>query len=94
MGPSGLLGNFDALLTTSYSGSQLNISEETKRTIDTDVQKILNSCLKDVEEILTKEKEILEYFAQELLKKGELEYDEIVEIFKKYGKERPADRSL
>ena len=94
MGPSGLLGNFDALLTTSYSGSQLNISEETKRIIDSDVQKILSSCLKDVEEILEKEKEILEYFAQELLKKGELEYDEIVEIFKKYGKERPQDRSL
>ncbi|MFA5271250.1 MAG: AAA family ATPase [Candidatus Omnitrophota bacterium] len=94
MGPSGLLGNFDALLTQTYSGSQLNISEETKRIIDSDVQKILNSCLKDVDEVLTKEKEILEYFAQELLKKGELEYDEIVEIFKKYGKERIQDRPL
>jgi len=57
------------------------------RKIDADVQKILKNCLKEVEEILTREKELLEYFARQLFKKSELEYDEIVEIFKKHGKE-------
>jgi len=86
MGESGLLGNFDALTAGPLLKSSL-ISEETKRKIDADVQKILKNCLKEVEEILTREKELLEYFARQLFKKSELEYDEIVEIFKKHGKE-------
>ncbi|RKY44283.1 MAG: cell division protein FtsH [Candidatus Omnitrophota bacterium] len=93
MGESGLLGNFYGLsrYTPWGGGMSLNISEKTKEKLDEDVQKIMNKCLKEVEEILTRERELLEYFAQELLKKEELEYDEIIEIFKKYGKEKPKD---
>ena len=87
MGPSGLLGNF-AAAGASY------ISEETKRKIDEDVQQILNECLKEVEDILQGEKELLEHFSQQLIEKEELEYDDIVEIFKKYGKERPSQDYL
>ncbi len=87
MGTSGFLGNFDVLT------SRL-LSEETKRKMDDDVQKILRDCLTEVDEILTREKELLEHFAHQLLEKDELEYDEIVEIFQKYGKERPAENSL
>ncbi|MCK9573453.1 MAG: AAA family ATPase [Candidatus Omnitrophica bacterium] len=95
MGESGMLGNFYSLaLEDAYGRTELNVSDAMKQKLEEDTQKILRYCLKDVEEILTREKELLEYFAQELLKKGELEYDEIVEIFKKYGKERPQDRSL
>ncbi|MCK4519800.1 MAG: hypothetical protein KAT96_01360, partial [Candidatus Omnitrophica bacterium] len=86
MGESGLLGNFDALGAGSGLNRSTFISEETKRKIDDDVQKILNNCLKEVEEILIREKELLECFAQQLLAKSELEYDEIVEIFKKHDK--------
>jgi len=86
MGESGILGNFDVLSSASTQVSLL--SEETKRKIDDDVQKILKSCLDQVSEILNSEKELLGYFAKELLAKSELEYDEIAEIFKKYGKER------
>ncbi len=88
MGESGILGNFDALMPTSAYPQASLLSEETKRNIDKDVQKILNLSLIEVSEILNSEKELLEYFAKELLTKGELEYDEIVEIFKKHGKER------
>jgi cell division protease FtsH len=96
MGPSGLLGNFGDLLTISGQrwGKESNLSEETKRLIDQDVQKILQDCIKEIEEILTREKELLEHFAQQLLKRGELEYDDIVEIFKKHGKERPQEPYL
>jgi len=95
MGESGMLGNF--LAAPSYiplyqqQVPAINLSEKTKEKLETDVQKILNDCLKEVEEILTRERNLFEHFAQELLKKEELEYDEIVEIFRKYGKERPQD---
>ena len=89
MGPSGLIGNFDALAYSAGSTRENDyLSDEIKHRIDTDVQEILSTCQKDIEEILRQEPELIEYFAQELLKKGELEYDEIVEIFKKHGKER------
>lgn len=92
MGESGVFGNFYGLSGYDRWRGVVppNISEKTKEKLDEDTQKIMNKCLKEVEEILTKEKDLLECFAQELLKKGELEYDEIVEIFKTYGKERPS----
>ncbi len=88
MGESGILGNFEALNPSLSYGQASPLSEETKRKIDGDVQKILKNCLNEVSEILNSEKELLEYFAKELLQKSELEYDEIVEIFKRHGKER------
>jgi cell division protease FtsH len=86
MGKSGKIGNFFSLSFNSFQSiNSYPISEKTKEIIDDDVQNILHTCLKEVEEILTKEKDLLEYFAQELLKKEELEYDEIVTIFKQQG---------
>jgi len=94
MGESGILGNFNALNSSSVYNQASILSEETKSKIDNDVQKILKGCLVEVTEILNEEKELLEYFAKELLTKGELEYDQIVEIFKKHGKERSEDSSI
>jgi len=101
MGPSGILGNFDALtagIRSGYGDSQLfggyQLSEETRQRMERDVQTILQTCIKEVEEILTREKELLDNFSQQLVTKGELEYDEIVEIFKKHGKERPKEKYL
>ncbi|MBI4309200.1 MAG: AAA family ATPase [Candidatus Omnitrophica bacterium] len=86
MGKSGLLGDFHTM-NTAYG--QPFISEKTKETLDADMQDILQTCLKEVAAILTEKKDLLEYFAQELLKKGELEYDEIEAIFDKFGLKRP-----
>jgi cell division protease FtsH len=91
MGSSGIVGNFSGVTNSPFAN--LSISEDLKSKLDSDVQKILNDSLKEVEEILVKEKELFEYFAQELLKKSELDYDEIVEIFKKHGKMRPQEPS-
>jgi len=91
MGDSGYLGNFYELYTP-YHG--FTLSEEMKRNLEEDVQKILNKCLKEVEEILSNEKELLEYFAQQLIQREELEYNEIVEIFKKFGKDRPPNSAF
>jgi len=91
MGESGIIGSFAVSSNNPFVSS--SISEELKAKLDSDVQKILTDSLREVEEILIKEKELFEYFAQELLKKNELEYDEIVEIFKKHGKMRPQEPS-
>ena len=40
--------------------------------------------MKDVEDLLKKEKHILERLVKELLKREELDYDEIKEIFDEY----------
>ncbi len=94
MGESGVLGNFYVLDDGSWGVSvAATLSEKTKAQLDEDTQKIMRQCIDEVEEILTRERELLEYFAQELLKKEELEYDEIVEIFKKHGKGRPQESS-
>ncbi len=82
MGKSGLIGDFYAM--TDAAGHPL-ISEKTKETLDEDVQHILQTCLKEVEQTLSRNKDLLEEFSQNLIKKEELEYDEIVAIFDKYG---------
>ena len=88
MGKSGLVGNFYALAQNSSRPQAINISDDTRKKLDEDTQEILKECLMDVENIIGENKELLEYFAQRLIEKEELEYDEITEIFKKYGKER------
>ncbi|MBN3041210.1 MAG: AAA family ATPase [Candidatus Omnitrophica bacterium] len=85
MGESAVIGNFQSLYSKD---SGYDISQDLKSRLDNDIQKILKDCQKEVEEILIKERDILDYFARELLKKEELDYDEIVDIFKKFGKER------
>jgi len=82
MGKSGRLGNWGDLV--GYNGQSF-ISEKTKEILDDDVQSILQECLSDVTNILNNNRQLLDFFAQELLAKGELEYDEIESIFQKFG---------
>jgi len=79
MGESGLLGDFTAVPSEQ-------VSEETRNRLNKDTNKIFERCFREVEELLTKERPILDRFAKELLAKDELEYDEIAAIFKEYGK--------
>ena len=83
MGKSGLIGDFHAM--RSWYNSETYISEKTRQTLDDDVQDILQSCLKESFEILNQHRDLFEYFAQELLAKGEMEYDEIEAVFKKFN---------
>ena len=79
MGDSGLLGDFTVV-------PKEQLSEEMKRRLNDDTNKIFEKCFKEVKELLNSERVILDRFAKELLKKEELEYDEIEAIFKEYGK--------
>jgi cell division protease FtsH len=89
MGESGLLGNFSALFLTKSSTEPM-ISEEMKTRLDNDVQKILSTSMQEVEQLFAKERALLDKFAAELLAKEELDYDQMEEIFKSFGKSRPS----
>ena len=95
MGGSGLVGDY-TLLETSHSeygifrGEKVSfLSEKIKEQLNQETQEMLQGCLKEVESLLIKERPVLDRFAEELLKKEELDYDEIEAIFKEFGKSRP-----
>ncbi|MFC1709067.1 AAA family ATPase [Candidatus Omnitrophota bacterium] len=92
MGKSGYLGNYGFLnaQTSGWSASQGSvISEKVKEQLNEDTQEILVQCQKEVEELLTKQRPLLDRFSQELVKKQELDYDEIDAIFKEFNLSRP-----
>ena len=91
MGKSGRIGNWEHLVGPY---GQSFISEKTKEILDDDVQTVLQECLLDVTAILIQNRQLLDYFAQELLTKGELEYDEIEAIFQKFGIKPPTSRPI
>ncbi|MCK5014586.1 MAG: AAA family ATPase [Candidatus Omnitrophica bacterium] len=78
MGSSGLIGDFSAV-----KGNQ--IAQKTLEILNADAQKILQDCLQNTTKILTEHRDILEYFSQELLEKGDLEYDDVQAIFNKFN---------
>lgn len=94
MGESGKVGDFTLLETMhqefgSLRGDRISfISEKIKEELNNETQAILQKCLREVEELLKKESALLDRFAQELLSREELDYDEIEAIFKEYGKSR------
>lgn len=87
MGKSGLVGDYTILESSGWANPS-SISEKVKETLNHDAQSVLHDCLKEVEETLKKEEKILDRFAQELIQKEELEYDEIEAIFAEYGLKR------
>lgn len=78
MGSSGLIGDF-----TAVKGDQ--IAQKTLETLNADAQEILQDCLQNTTKHLTDHKDVLEYFAQELLEKGDLEYNDVQAIFNKFN---------
>ncbi|HXV27560.1 MAG TPA: AAA family ATPase, partial [bacterium] len=82
MGPSGLVGDYTAI-------PQEQLSEETKSRLNQDTALIIKQSLKEVEDLLAKERDVFERFAHELLTREELDYDEIEGIFAEYGKANP-----
>jgi len=96
MGKSGLVGNYGLLENMpsqqgAFRGEGVSfVSEKVKEQLNNDEQEILQEALKEVDDLLRKETRLLERFAQELLAKEELDYDEIEAIFKEFNKTRPS----
>ena len=92
MGSNGFIGNYE-LLTGSWvfrSGATGDhLSDHVKEKLNNETHQILQICVKEVEDLLQREDVLLERFKDELLKRNELEYDDIEAIFSEYGKQRP-----
>jgi cell division protease FtsH len=89
-GESGFLGNTNVLYFSRNAAGPM-MSEEAKGKLDVDVQKILHKCLKETENIIIRERPLLDKLASELLEKEELDYDQLEEIFKSFGKTKPTE---
>ncbi len=83
MGGNGFVGDYSKIPETQ-------LSEDLKQKLNAETQKLLQAALKEVEDTLTAEAHILDRFAVELVKREELDYDEIVSIFQEYGKQPQA----
>jgi ATP-dependent Zn protease len=59
-----------------------------KEKLNNETQRIMQECFHEVEAMLQKEDAILERFKDELLKRNELEYDDIEAIFSEFGRQR------
>ena len=77
----GYLANFSVM-------PESNLSQDLISRLNLQMQKIIESERKNAERCLRENWHIVEEFVKILLKKDELEYDEIVEIFKKCGIEK------
>ncbi len=96
MGTNGFIGDYEALLSSSMfrgAGTGDRLSDRTKEHLNDETHKILLLCMKEVEALLRAEDVLLERFANELLKKEELEYDDVEAIFLEYGKQRVLPRT-
>ena len=80
MGSSGYVGDYSVI-------PKAQLSEEVKTTLNNDTNSIMKQCLEATEKNLQENKDLLDRFAKELLEREELEYDEIIAIFKEYGHE-------
>ncbi|MDP3729921.1 MAG: AAA family ATPase [Candidatus Omnitrophota bacterium] len=79
MSDAGFLGDYTVI-------PESQISEDMKERLNQETDKIFKRCIKEVDELLIKEKPILERLISELLSKEELEYDEVEAIFNEFGK--------
>lgn len=75
MGGNSLIGDFTKIPDTE-------ISNELKERLNQESMLIIRECMDSVNEFLKSNWKVVEAFAQELLKKEELDYDEIDTIFK------------
>jgi cell division protease FtsH len=85
MGDKNYLGDYTVI-------PEAQLSEDVKQELNAETNTIIQRCVKEVEDLLTKERPLLDRFTKELLEKEELDYDDIDAIFREYGKESAAGR--
>ncbi len=79
MGGNGFIGDFTVI-------PKEQLSETLKDKLNAETQGLLKTALVEVESTLKAEWPIVERFANELLQRDELDYDEIAAIFQEFGK--------
>jgi len=81
MSDKGFLGDYTVI-------PKDQISEKIKEELNRETERIFKKCYNEVVKLMKSEIELLHTFANELLKKEELEYDEIEKIFTDYKKSK------
>jgi len=94
MGDSNLVGDYTIYSPNNVRMNSFQLAESTKEKLNTETQTIIQRCLKETEDLIKNEWNIVERFVKELLDKEELEYDEIEAIFKEYDKRHPQEDEL
>ncbi|HQP91304.1 MAG TPA: AAA family ATPase, partial [Candidatus Omnitrophota bacterium] len=82
------LGMGERYLGDFASIPENQLSDQIKQDLNSETERILKTCAQEVEALLSREKDLLDRFAKELLEKEELEYDEIDAIFKQFNKSK------
>jgi cell division protease FtsH len=86
MGTNGFVGDY-SYIVRGYFGKDV-LSDSMKDALNKETHTILAQCAKEVEAFLRRDWPLVERFVQELIKREELEYDEIHAIFAEFGKAR------
>lgn len=84
IGPIALEGQ-DSEVMYGRGFGEKEYSDEMNMTIDTEVKKIIDGCLKVAEKVLTEKREVLDAIANVLIEKETLEQKEYNELIKKFG---------
>jgi cell division protease FtsH len=79
MGKSGFIGNYAAIHESERSAAMIDLLER-------ETQELLREQLVETEKLLRENWKIVERFADELMKREELDYDEIAAVFEEFGK--------
>jgi cell division protease FtsH len=79
MGETGLVGNFSCI-------PQAQLSDAMTEKLNLETQRILSSQLAEVDKLLRDEWPIVEEIAGELVRREEMDFDEIASIFTRHGK--------
>jgi cell division protease FtsH len=87
MGTSGIIGNY--AITQNSNSIHSELSEAFKKQLNDETQAILKQCERETEAFLRKEWKMVETFANLLIEKEELNYDEIEEVFAQNGQAKP-----
>jgi len=79
MGKSGFIGDYSSIYKSERSAAMIDQLER-------ETQELLREQLAETEKLLRENWKIVERFTDELLKREELDYDEIAAVFEEFGK--------
>jgi cell division protease FtsH len=88
MSSNGFVGDYTVLLGSDRRQLMPRISEQMKQHLNVETENIMKKAAQEVEGFLRAEWGLMDIFANLLLEKGELDFDEIESVFKEHGKER------
>jgi len=88
------LGMSDDLVGDFTATPEVWLSESFKQKLNEKTNQIIKTSLAQVDEFLRKRWQIVETFAQELLLKGELDYEAMEQIFAKYSQQENMKRNI